>query len=164
MKKLISLCVLFLFANINPASSQENIITASDFTPLIGTGWKGNLTYTDYTSGKFTVIPAELSVSQINDTSFELFIKFPYEPHANSADTIHILNGGTYLDNEKIVSVQRSEGTTTITAETIGTDNNKPAQFKFTYSINSDEFIIMKEVKNDDSPGYFVRNKYMFNK
>lgn len=164
MRKLISMFVLFLFVNINSANSQDNIITATDFAPLVSTNWKGNLAYTDYTSGKLTTIPVNLSVMQINDTSFELSLNFPDEPQANGADTIHILNDGTYLDNKKIVSAQKSGDATTITGESTGSDNNKPAQFKYTYIISSSEFTIMKEVKYDDSNEYFLRNKYQFNK
>lgn len=144
--------------------AQDNIITASDFAPLISTNWKGNLTYTDYTSGKLTKIPVNLSVMQINDTSFELSLNFPDEPQANGADTIHILNDGTYLDNKKIVSVQKSGNAATITGESTGSDNNKPAQFRYTYVISLSKFTITKEVRYDDSNEYFLRNKYQFNK
>lgn len=165
MKKLTSVLVLFfIMISCSKSFAQDNIITASDFAPLLGSGWKGSLTYIDYTSNKPTTIPVNLSVSQINDTSFELSLTFPDEPQANGADTMHILNDGTYLDNKKIVSVQKSGDVTTITGESTGSDNDKPAQFKYTYVISSSEFSITKEVKYDDSSEYFVRNKYQFNK
>ena len=54
-------------------------VTAQDFTVIEG-DWVGTLTYTDYSSGKPTVIASHSSVTSVSDTEINYTISYPDEP------------------------------------------------------------------------------------
>ena len=62
------------------------VASPEDFRVLSGNGWKGHLTYLDYSSGSRSQIPVEIQVDEPNGRSLSYSIKYPGETQYNSSE------------------------------------------------------------------------------
>jgi len=154
--------VLFLILTVFTFKVSAQIKT-KDLRSLIG-NWKGNLTYTDYSSGKPVKILADIAVSEISRHSFIFAYQYPKEPHANSSDTINIGAKGKMLNDKRVLSRTIYNKTVKLVTEKQGSDNNKPAALRYTYMIGKSNFVIRKEVRYVTDTEYFLRNEYNFSR
>jgi hypothetical protein len=144
------------------ASFFQAQISPNDFRPIFGQ-WKGELTYSDYKTGRPIKIPVEMKVAEARSAnSIILSYSYPKEPQANSNDTMRIATDGKMLNDKNIVSVKKENNLVVITAERSGDDNNKPATLRYNYSIGKNQFVIRKEVKYNDTDNFIFRNEYIF--
>ena len=167
MKHKISAILVFIL-NITMVFTQTDItISANDFDPLTG-DWYGNLTYLDYSSNKPYTMPADLSISKIeNENKLVMKSIYPDEPNANSTDTLVISPDGTMIDKETVTSVKQVDnGLTEVLTEYSGKDgnDNKPAIIRHTYRFNKDNFTISKDVQFEGESNWINRHVYSYNR
>jgi hypothetical protein len=166
MKLIICLLLLALsvFGFVN---SNVPKIKSGDFKRLSGEQWKGKLTYQDYRSGKKVSILSNLTVIESNEDKLSWIFQYEYpaEPKANKESIVKISRDGKTLDDETVVErTNLPNDILKIVTTKDGTDNNKPAIFRYTYLINKKSFSIKKEVKYGGTQEYFERNEYSWNK
>lgn len=161
MKK--TLILLFLIFGISSLVFADAKIKTKDLQILTGAQWSGNLIYLDYGTNKQVSIPSNLTVTQSKEDKLSWIFeyKYPDEPKADSKDTVIISKDGSLFDGEKVIErTELGNQTLKIVTEKSGTDNDKNSLFRFTYLIGKNEFSIKKEVKNENTSDFFVRNEY----
>ena len=159
----LSACSLFA-ALILPQSAK---VLPEDLRRLTGARWAGMLTYTDYGSNKRVSIPSTLTVKEATgDASSWVFeYEYPDEPKANGKQTVKLDEGGTRLDGETVVErTSLDGGLLRIVTERRGTDNDKPALFRYTYLIGPSSFSVKKEARYDGASEFFERNVYSWSR
>ncbi|MEO1416511.1 MAG: hypothetical protein AAFW00_14600 [Bacteroidota bacterium] len=163
MKLLFSSLLTFLLLLANTYSLAQEV-TDQDFETILGDDWKGTLTYMDYQSGKKVGIPVELKVSQIKEGQYLLEYSFPEEPKANSQSKIKLSKDGKKLDKNRVLSREDLEGNTVkVVCLGDGKDDGKKATLFYTYTFDSKEFVIRKDVQyslGNQAP--FFRNEFRF--
>jgi hypothetical protein len=109
-------------------------------------------------------MPSNLLVKQgSNEYQIILQFSYPNEPKANSKEKISIAKDGKQLNKNMVKSRQEmSVGLVKITTENQGKDNNKKALIRNTYLLGTNQFIISKEVKFENSEEWLKRNEYSF--
>ncbi|MGY3211880.1 hypothetical protein [Mucilaginibacter sp. HD30] len=137
----------------------EGVMNPRDLESLSGKAWSGTLTYLDYGTNKLTPIPTELTVATKRLGVYEWITAYPKEKSHNSIDTIKITNGGNVLDDEAVKERSFANGSLKIVTEKTGSDNNKPARFRYTYLISPKTFSQKKEVCYQGQAAWFVRNE-----
>jgi hypothetical protein len=145
------------------ASFFQAQISPNDFRPVFGE-WKGELTYSDYRTGRPIKIPVEIKVTEASSNTILLSYSYQKEPQANGNDTMRIAVDGKMVNDKKIVSVKKENNLITIVAERSGDDNNKPAMLRYNYIIGKNQFVIRKEVKYNDAEAFIFRNEYNFSR
>lgn len=161
MKKTLTL--LFLIFGVSSLVFANAKIKTKDLQILTGAQWTGNLIYLDYGTNKQVSIPSNLTVTQSKEDKLSWIFeyKYPDEPKADSKDTVIISKDGSLIDGEKVIErTELGNQTLKIVTEKSGTDNDKNSLFRFTYLIGKNEFSVKKEVKNENSNEFFVRNEY----
>lgn len=157
---ILILCISLISFNID-----EPFLNESDLQILSGDKWTGTLTYQDYESNNNISIPVELTVF-LSDEFKNIFVfnyEYPDEPHANSSDTAMISDDGKYFDNEKVLSKSvLPDSTFEFVTEKDGEDNDRSAEFRYTYKLSDKIFSVVKEVKYSDEENYFKRNEFKF--
>ena len=158
---LAALLAFPLFAGLAPARTPR--LHPEDLRRLTGARWTGTLTYTDYRSNKRISIPSNLFVKEADgDASAWVFeYEYPDEPKANGKQTLKLGEGGTVLDGETVVERTGLDGgALKFVTEKRGTDNDKSALFRYTYTISSSSFTVKKEVRYEGATEFFERNTY----
>ena len=157
------LCTCQIFAQQKNLKSSEKKVEPEDLEMLLG-DWSGSLTYIDYGSNQPYTMPANLIVKQgENKYRFTLIFEYPNEPKANSKGKITVSKNGEQLNKKAVKSKQiLSNGQVQITTEYHGKDNNKKALIRNLYILGSNQFIIRKEVKSENSDTWLKRNEYKF--
>lgn len=159
----LSLLFLFTLTFAMYAAGQTAPLTADDLKILEGPKWTGTLTYLDYSSNKKTSIKSNVTVSRAEAANTWVFAyEYPDEPKANGTSNVSLTNGGTLFNDQKVIerSVIADGSSLRIVTTKNGTDNNKPAVVRFTYSVTPTSFRIMKEVQLEGSAEWFERNEY----
>jgi hypothetical protein len=159
---LIFASAAFGFVNVNRPK-----IKSGDFKRLVGGQWKGKLTYQDYRSNKKVSIPSNLTVtaSSKDKSSWIFEYEYPDEPKANKKSIVKISKDGKTFDDETVVErTKLPNETLKIVTTKNGTDNDKPAVFRYIYLINKKTFSIRKEVKYAGTEEFFERNEYSWNR
>ena len=137
-------------------------LSATDFLAIEG-DWVGTLTYTDYGSGKPTVIAANASVTLTSDNKIDYTISYPDEPWEDSKSTMKISKDGRLLDGHVVSErITAEDGILIVTTRYRGEDDNRPADIRQTYGLGKMNFYIRKDVQFDDSDTYLQRNTYAF--
>jgi len=144
-------------------ATKEPRITRDDLQLLTGPQWSGTLTYLDYRSNQKVSIPANLTVRPNGEDkwSWVFEYKYPDEPKANNGEIVRLSKDGTTMNGE--VAVERTiltDSTVRFVTEKKGTDNNRSALIRFTYSLNAKSFSIKKEIRYEDENQFFARNEY----
>lgn len=119
--------------------------------------------YLDYRSNKKVSIPTNLTVTRSPEDklSWVFEYQYPEEPKANSKDTVKISKDGKTIDGETVVErTKPNADTLRIVTEKSGSDNDKPATFRYTYLIGARSFSIKKEVRYESTGAFFERNQY----
>lgn len=165
MKKILFFSVVFFSLLSSYNSLAQTTISSADFKPLIGS-WTGTLNYINYSDGEPFSMPVELRIFQIEETNnFSFYFSFPDEPDANSEETVSISDDGTMLNGEPVISKHLLEdGNLEIATESMGTDANKPATIRHTYTIGADVFITRKYVQFVGQEEWINRNEFSFTK
>jgi hypothetical protein len=162
----LSLLLLLTLASAIYAAGQTATIGTDDLKILEGPKWTGTLTYLDYRSNKKTSIKSNVTVSQAKDQSgvWTFDYEYPDEPKANGASNMSLTDGGKMFNGQKVIerSVIADATSLRIVTTKNGTDNDKPAVFRFTYSVTPTSFRIKKEVQLDGSAEWFERNEYIW--
>ena len=150
-------------ANLAQVPANEAKWLPEDFKLISEVLWRGELRYLDYGKNVWVSIPSNLRVTKSEQDAFTWLWSYGYddEPHANAKDGVRLSDDGKKLGNEELVSREMSaNGTLKIVTTMQGKDDNRPAQFRFTYTVNATSFERKKEVKLVGSEDYFVRHVY----
>ena len=157
MKKYI----LFILLILNWGYSNAQRVTITDLSNSVGS-WEGKLTYLDYSSGKPYTMPANIKISLTeNMLGYIMGYEYPNEPHANSKDTTYVNN--KLFGKDKIVEFNKSaDGAFTLVTEIAGEDGNdhKKAILRHTYTLKSNNYSVVKDVKFDGTDVWIKRNEY----
>lgn len=161
MKNIVFAFSLVLFCtNVNAQSFQIKDLAASTGS------WQGKLTYLDYSSGKPYTMPANIKISLTeNKLGYIMGYEYPNEPHANSKDTTYIKD--KLFGEDKIVEFTKdAAGGFTLVTEKEGEDGNdhKKAILRHTYTLKTNTFSAVKDVKFDGTDKWIKRNEYLFEK
>lgn len=160
------LFILFMFVvlvSVSHAAGQTPRVSAEDFRLLAGARWVGTLVYRDYQSNKEVSIRANLAVTESpgDGSSWVFEYEYPDEPKANSRRTVTLSDGGTRIDDEKVVErTSMDGGGVRIMTERRGVDNDRAAIIRYTYVIDASSFSITKEVRLEGATEFFERNRY----
>jgi hypothetical protein len=141
----------------------EQILTPEDFKRFADVLWRGELRYLDYSKNVWVSIPSNLRVSQSTQDPAVWLWSYGYddEPHANAKDGIRLSLDGKKLGEEFIISRAAIEdGGLRIVTKMSGEDDNRAAQFRYTYTINAESFERKKEIQLASGGDYFVRHVY----
>ena len=142
-------------AQTGPVASLE------DFRIAAGSGWKGHLSYLDYSSKALSKIPVEIQLDEPNGRALVYSIRYPGETQYNSREKIKLSRDGRKLNGGLIVARTRNDnGDLTLVTTYQGEDNNRRADIRETYTIGSTAFSISKEVRFEGESDYFLRNEY----
>ena len=159
--KVFVLALLAAFFSFVPQQSPR--VSAEDLRKLSGARWAGTLTYLDYRSNKPVSIPSNLTVTQAagDENAWVFEYEYPDEPKANGRQTLKLEEGGTVFDGETVVERTGLDGGgfRLVTVKR-GSDNDKEALFRFTYTFEGKTFSIKKEVRPEGSAEFFERNTY----
>lgn len=159
----LSLAFLFTLVTVMCAAGQTATITANDLKILEGKKWTGTLNYLDYGSNKKTSIISNLTVNRADAANTWVFAcEYPDEPKAKGTSVVSLTNHGTVFNNQKVIerSVIADANSLRIVRTKNGSDNNRSAVFRFTYSVTPTSFWIKKEVQLEGSAEWFERNEY----
>ena len=140
----------------------QNSLNPEDLNLLLADEWIGTLTYRNFSDDSIATIPANASVDRKGERMFVVSICYPEEPQYDGQIEKLISKDGTQFGDEKVISVDRMRGVVTLVTTARGNDNNRPADFEYTYSIGVDEFSIVKRVRYSEADPYFERNRYEF--
>ena len=157
MKKYI----LFILLILNWEYSNAQRVTITDLSNSVGS-WEGKLTYLDYTSGKPYTMLANIKISLTADNKgYIMSYEYPKEPQANANDTTYV--NDKLFGKDKIVDFKKSaDGSFTLVTEIAGEDGNdhKKAILRHTYTLKSNNYSVVKDVKFDGTDVWIKRNEY----
>lgn len=143
----------------------EPSLSLSDFEPILGDDWTGNLTYLNYGEPvKDFTIPAEINVT-VSEDGVSLYFLYPDEPQQNGGRLIKLSEDGTMLGSERIMSIETdTDGQRIVITEEACEDMGKPATCTMTYSLGQKNLILKKMVLYDGAEEAFRRNEYAFSR
>ena len=157
MKKYI----LFILLILNWGYSNAQRVTITDLSNSVGS-WQGKLTYLDYTSGKPYTMLANIKISlTVDNKGYIMSYEYPKEPQANANDTTYV--NDKLFGKDKIVDFKKSaDGSFTLVTEIVGEDGNdhKKAILRHTYTLKSNNYSVVKDVKFDGTDVWIKRNEY----
>ncbi len=161
MKNIVFAISLVLFCTtVNAQSYQIKDLAASTGS------WQGKLTYLDYTSGKPYTMLVNIQISLTDDNKgYIMSYEYPNEPHANSKDTTYIKD--KLFGEDKIVEFTKdAAGGFTLVTEKEGEDGNdhKKAILRHTYTLKTNNYSVVKDMKFDGTDVWIKRNEYQFEK
>jgi hypothetical protein len=145
------------------SSYGQTKITSEDLKMVIG-NWEGSITYLDYQTNKPFTMPANLIVKQGKDENrLVLNNIYPNEPKANSSDKITVTKNGLLFNKNEVTSREELEnGLIQIQTDHMAKDDGKKALIRYTYIIESDLFIIRKEVQFEESSDWIKRSEFNY--
>lgn len=164
------------------ASQPTPIIPATAFRAVAGESksWKGTLTYRNYADGQSVSIPSNLRLERKPPAGppttlaiYDWMTGYDEAPHANSAATFAIVQGGRALQNgdttEPIVAYastptldDAAQATRVIITQFVGQDDSRPATIRKIYTLSPRTFSVQKLVRYDDARAamFFERHIY----
>jgi hypothetical protein len=152
--------IIIFLLSVFGAFGQAASVSADDLKPLAG-AWTGTLTYLGYGSGKKTSIRSDVKVTGDEPGAWTFEYIYPDEPKANGKSVVKLSSDGrTFNDQEVAEAKKLPDGTIRIVTTKPGTDNNRPALFRYTYIVGKSAFSISKEVRLEGSETFFERNTY----
>ena len=169
MKKYL-LLLLILISSTQLFSQSVHDKMLSKLASLNG-NWSGYLEYLDYSDGKTKVkLPTELqAVYNKSGSDKYLSVAFVYDEgkgrSVTGEDAWSIFDEETFFYDTtacRILSFDVTEDKTVFKFERPGEDNNKPCIMLFTFTIEPNEFSILKQVVMEGDTNYFIRHKYVF--
>lgn len=166
MKKVVA--ILIFAVCVSSAFGQKTKVVPKDLKILEGPKWVGSLTYIDYSSGRSTSIKCNLTITRDNKKP-RIWIfdyEYPDEPKANKKSELILSPDGRTFDGETVDQFDDKlviGGSRLITTKN-GTDNDKPATFRYTYEFGNKSFWLKKEVLIDGGKEWFERNRYTWHR
>lgn len=160
----VSFLVAILAVSATVLGAQATA-SAKDIDRLVGPGWKGTLTYRDYTTEARTTIKSALLLQRVPaageaESRWDMRIAYADEPHANSGDTISLSKDGRYFRNATVTERQQlPNGDIRFVTESDGKDNEKPARIRTVYLVGEHAASIQKFVRYQGGD-YFERHIY----
>ncbi len=140
--------------------TQAPSASISDFAPLVGEDWSGELEYLNYGSDTRSTIPVRMIVREPKNRSMAYGFLYPGEEHKNARDKLRISRDGTKLNG---MTISRryldEEGALVLVTEGSGRDDNRPADIRLTYVISANAFTNRKDVRFEGGE-YINRNEY----
>ena len=167
MRKLLFISLITLALSQTGFSQAGLAVTAKDFKPAEGSGWKGTLTYLDYSSGKPFTMPAEISIHIVSQAKIIISYLYPNEPKANDNDTMLISKDGLEIEGARVVSKKIMEdGSVQLITDKNGFDGNdhNKAVLRHIYIIGTKSYQNRKEVKFEGTDKWIMRNEYLFSR
>lgn len=156
---LVAFAVLASACSTQP--DRPPTASLADFTPALGGGWTGTLTYRDYSPPHGDVtLTVELTVTASAD-GVDLAFAYPKEPNANATDHVVLSADGRTLDGEAVVARTARDGAIELTTRAAGEDDNRPATIEHTYTIGAHRLVIRKTVQFGDAAP-LRRNEFVF--
>ena len=148
----------------HPVDAQSGpVASLEDFRVAAGSGWKGHLSYLDYSSAALSKIPVEIQIDQPTGRTLVYSIRYPGDTQHNSREKIKISRDGRKLNGGLIVARTRNEnGDITLVTTYQGRDDSRLADIRETYTIGITAFSISREVRFEGESDYFLRNRYSF--
>jgi hypothetical protein len=163
LMKALNLAIVIATVFIVSASAQTVKISPNDLKTLEGAQWIGTLTYLDYGTNKQTSIKSNVTVSRSDNGKlvWTFDYQYPDEPKANSKDEVNLSLDGKMFDGETVIErIKQADGTLKFVTTKEGVDNGKKSLYRFTYLAGKNSFSVKKEVRQEGSAEYFVRNEY----
>ncbi|MFS4491725.1 hypothetical protein [Maribacter sp. 2308TA10-17] len=160
MIKFILTAIILIFS-LN--SYCQTKITSEDLKLAVG-NWEGSITYLDYQSNTPFTMPANLLVEEGNNSNtLVLNNSYPNEPKANNSDKIKIGKNGLLLNKHAVTSREGLEnGGIQIQTEHDAKDDGKKARIRYTYSIEKNVFVILKEVQFAELADWIKRSEFRY--
>ena len=137
-------------------------VSDDDLARLLGEPFRGELVYLDYRSGREVSIPAALSVEKTGSDAWSFRYEYPEEPQANSTDDVTIADGGATLAGAQVVEKEALPDGVRIVTERAGTDDDRSATIRATYTVTPTRLTIRKDVRFDGENEWFMRNEFRF--
>ena len=148
-----------LEAALQLANTEGPTVEAGDFAVLQGNGWEGTLNYLNYGSDQRSQIPVKMIVQAPQKRRVPYGFIYPGEESKNANDAIRISQDGMRISGMNVVSRSLVDGALVIVAEGTGSDDNRPAEIRMTYTIAANRFSVRKDVRF--AGGDFInRNEY----
>jgi hypothetical protein len=158
------LAIIFMTVQLaGYAFAQSATISPKDLKIIEGPKWSGTLTYLDYNSNKNTSIKSELTVTRLikDPATWRFDYTYPDEPKANRSSEAALSKNGRMFFGEDVVEQKKlRDGSVKIVTTQAGSDDDKPALFRYTYLIGDRAFSIKKEVRINGTEAFFERNTY----
>ena len=147
----------------HPVDAQTGpVASPEDFRVVAGSGWKGHLSYLDYSSEALSQIPVEIQVDEPNGLTLVYSTRYPGETQYNTRETIELSRDGRKLNGGLIIARNRNDnGDLALVTTYQGEDDNRRADIRVTYTLGSTAFSISKEVQFEGEDEYFLRNRYL---
>ncbi len=165
MKLYLIPFAIFIASSLSAQTDYKTLV--KEFQKVSG-NWTGSLTYLDYSSGELYSMPADVHIARIKKTNlFSFSDMYPDEPQANSIDTINLSTDGKYINDELIVLRKKlPNGDISIVTTRTGTDgnDNKPATFRYTYTLSKTQFVKRKDVQFEGENEFVNRHEYAYSK
>lgn len=155
---------LFLFVLTLSSSADAQSLRPGDLRLFEGGKWSGELTYRDYSSGKITSIRCEIKVRKLSNRSWKFLYLYPDEPKADRSAVAVLSVDGKDFAGELVSERSKIPGGLRFVTTKRGSDNDRPALFRYTYTLTRESFSVIKEVKIDGENGYFERNRYVLSR
>jgi len=143
-----------------PVETQVPSASISDFAPLIGEDWSGELEYLNYGSDERSTIPVRMIARELKNRSMAYGFLYPGEEHKNARDKLRVSRDGTKLNGMTITRrYLDQDGALVFVTEGKGRDDNRPADIRLTYVISANAFTNRKDVRFDGGE-WINRNEY----
>lgn len=156
--------LLFLFVISLSSAADAQSLKPGDLRLFEGGKWSGELTYRDYSSGESTSIRCEITVRKLSKRSWKFFFSYPDEPKADRSAVSVLSVDGKDFAGERVSERSKIPGGLRFVTTKRGSDNDRPALFRYTYTLTRESFSVIKEVKIDGETAYFERNRYVLSR
>ncbi|MCA0374623.1 MAG: hypothetical protein LCH84_03070 [Gemmatimonadetes bacterium] len=164
-RSLLPLAALLALSVASPAAHAQAAANAADIERIAGPGWRGTLTYRDYTTEARTTIQAAPLLVRLpppagGGTRWEFRMAYADEPHANSGDTITLSADGRRFRDADVVERQvLADGRVQLVTEQDGRDNDRPARIRTVYLLGERAASLQKLVRYEGGT-FFERHVY----
>lgn len=156
---------------VGGCQQQRPLALGSDVDRLSG-AWTGTLTYRDYTSNQPVSIPTNLHVAVAGAPEVgkpertggparvvSFMRRYPDEPNANKVQTVELSRNGRRFGSEVVTArLEPAPGVVILETRERGSDNDRPALLRYTYTITPDMFVASKDVWNAKDKFFENRN------
>jgi hypothetical protein len=139
-------------------------VSPEDFSPALGDGWSGNLTYRDFSSEELMSIPVDLQLESISENELEISFSFPEESSADSKSVIAIQEDGLLLDGRLVLSVAKEGEDTIIRTLGQGEEEGRQANLFQTYTVGPNTLRLKNEYQILGSSETEFRNEFVLSR
>ncbi len=147
--------------NITMDMAKDNgpYVSSDDFRPLEGR-WDGTLQYIDYKTDALVSIATQGILTVKENDRIQYDVSYPQEAWENKVRLWRISDGGTVFDGQNVESYEKTPRGVIFTTQMVGTDDNRPANIRMTYALETDRLQITKYVRYQGDQDFQVRHIY----